>query len=80
MSEATLKKSWSLPVAQKSGEMKLFALDEQPRPDTTIEMLGKLKPIDGFLHLRDNCSFVGLRSATDINAGRNNRQLGLRIL
>jgi 3-oxoadipyl-CoA thiolase len=35
----------AVPVAQKSGEVKLIALDEQPRPDTTIELLGKLKPI-----------------------------------
>jgi acetyl-CoA acyltransferase len=35
----------AVPVAQKSGEAKLFALDEQPRPDTTIELLAKLKPI-----------------------------------
>jgi acetyl-CoA acyltransferase len=35
----------AVPVAQKSGEVKLFALDEQPRPDTTVELLGKLKPI-----------------------------------
>jgi acetyl-CoA acyltransferase len=35
----------AVPVAQKSGEVKLFVVDEQPRPDTTIESLAKLKPI-----------------------------------
>jgi 3-oxoadipyl-CoA thiolase len=34
----------AVPVAQKSGVI-LFAIDEQPRPDTTIELLAKLKPI-----------------------------------
>jgi acetyl-CoA acyltransferase len=35
----------AVPVAQKKGEVKLFAMDEPPRPDTTIEALTKLKPI-----------------------------------
>jgi acetyl-CoA acyltransferase len=35
----------AVPVAQKNGEAKLFTIDEQPRPDTTIELLAKLKPI-----------------------------------
>jgi 3-oxoadipyl-CoA thiolase len=35
----------AVPVAQKNREVKLFALDEQPRPDTTIELLAKLRPI-----------------------------------
>jgi 3-oxoadipyl-CoA thiolase len=34
----------AVPVAQKGG-VTLFAVDEQPRPDTTIELLAKLKPI-----------------------------------
>jgi acetyl-CoA acetyltransferase family protein len=32
-------------VAQKKGEPKVFDTDEQPRPDTTLEGLAKLKPI-----------------------------------
>jgi acetyl-CoA acyltransferase len=35
----------AVPVTQKKGEVKLFAMDEPPRPDTTIEALTKLKPI-----------------------------------
>ena len=35
----------AVPVAHKKGEVKLFAMDEAPRPDTTIELLAKLKPI-----------------------------------
>jgi acetyl-CoA acyltransferase len=35
----------AVPMPQKSGEAKLFAVDEQPRQDTTIELLAKLKPI-----------------------------------
>ena len=35
----------AVPVAQKKGEIKLFAMDEAPRPDTTVEALAKLKPI-----------------------------------
>ena len=34
-------------IAQKKGEPKLFDTDEHPRPDTTLEMLGKLKGING---------------------------------
>ncbi|MDY7578115.1 3-oxoadipyl-CoA thiolase [Herbaspirillum sp. RTI4] len=32
-------------IAQKKGDPKLFTQDEHPRPDTTIEMLGKLKGV-----------------------------------
>jgi 3-oxoadipyl-CoA thiolase len=35
----------AVPIPQKSGEAKLFAVDEQPRTNTTIELLAKLKPI-----------------------------------
>jgi acetyl-CoA acyltransferase len=35
----------AMPVKQKNGEVKIFAVDEPPRPDTTIEALTKLKPI-----------------------------------
>jgi 3-oxoadipyl-CoA thiolase len=36
-----------MPVAipQKKGDPKMFATDEHPRPDTTLEALAKLKPI-----------------------------------
>ncbi len=35
----------AVPVAQAKGEPKVFDTDEQPRPDTTMEGLQKLKPI-----------------------------------
>jgi acetyl-CoA acyltransferase len=35
----------SVLVPQKKDEVKLFATDEPPRPDTTVELLSKLKPI-----------------------------------
>ena len=35
----------AVPVAQAKGEPKIFETDEQPRPDTTMEGLQKLKPI-----------------------------------
>ena len=35
----------AVPVAQAKGEPKIFDTDEQPRPDTTMEGLQKLKPI-----------------------------------
>jgi acetyl-CoA acyltransferase len=35
----------AVPVAQKKSETKPFAVDEPPRPDTTIELLAKLKPV-----------------------------------
>ena len=34
-----------VPVSQKKGEPKLFAVDEHPRPDTTLDMLAKLKGV-----------------------------------
>jgi acetyl-CoA acyltransferase len=34
-------------IPQKKGEAKLFDTDEHPRPDTTLEMLAKLKGING---------------------------------
>lgn len=35
----------AVPVAQAKGEPKVFDTDEQPRPDTTMDGLQKLKPI-----------------------------------
>jgi 3-oxoadipyl-CoA thiolase len=34
-------------IPQKKGEPKRFDTDEHPRPDTTLEMLGKLKGVNG---------------------------------
>jgi acetyl-CoA acyltransferase len=34
-----------VPVPQKKGDAKIFETDEQPRPDTTLDGLAKLKPI-----------------------------------
>ena len=64
-------------VVQKSGEVKLFARDEQPRPDTTIELLAKLKPIvrpDGSVTagnasgINDGAAAVLLASARAVKA------------
>jgi acetyl-CoA acyltransferase len=35
----------AVPIPQKKGDALLFAEDEHPRPDTTLEALSKLKPI-----------------------------------
>src|SRR5258707_12378131 len=35
----------AVPVPQKKGDPLLFSQDEQPRPDTTLDALSKLKPI-----------------------------------
>ncbi len=35
----------AVPIPSKKGEPKPFAVDEHPRPDTTPEMLAKLKPV-----------------------------------
>jgi acetyl-CoA acyltransferase len=35
----------AVPIAQAKGEPRIFDTDEQPRPDTTMEGLQKLKPI-----------------------------------
>jgi 3-oxoadipyl-CoA thiolase len=32
-------------IAQKKGDAKVFAIDEQPRPDSSLESLGKLKGV-----------------------------------
>jgi acetyl-CoA acyltransferase len=34
-----------VPIPQKKGDAKIFDTDEQPRPDTTLDGLAKLKPI-----------------------------------
>jgi acetyl-CoA acyltransferase len=36
---------FSVSIPQKKGDPKIFDTDEQPRPDTTLEALSKLKPI-----------------------------------
>ena len=33
-----------VPIPQKKGDPKIFSKDESPRPETTMEALGKLKP------------------------------------
>src|SRR5467141_2057460 len=35
----------AVPVPQRKGDPLLFSQDEQPRPDTTLEALSKLKPV-----------------------------------
>jgi 3-oxoadipyl-CoA thiolase len=35
----------AVPIPQRKGDPKVFAIDEHPRPDTTLEALAKLKPI-----------------------------------
>jgi 3-oxoadipyl-CoA thiolase len=35
----------AVPIPQRKAEPKIFAIDEHPRPDTTLEALAKLKPI-----------------------------------
>src|SRR6516165_11434074 len=34
-----------VPVPQKKGEPKIFQRDEHPRPDTTLEVLARLRPV-----------------------------------
>ncbi|MBK4996486.1 acetyl-CoA C-acetyltransferase [Pseudomonas sp. S37] len=70
-------------LPQKKGEPKVFTRDEQPRPDTTAESLGKLRPAfkkDGSVtagnasSLNDGAAAVLLMSATKAEA------LGLPVL
>jgi acetyl-CoA acyltransferase len=35
----------AVPIPQRKGDPKIFAIDEHPRPDTTLDALAKLKPI-----------------------------------
>jgi len=65
-----------VPVSQRKGEVKLVAVDEQPRPDTTVELLAKLKPIrpDGSITagnasgINDGAAAVLLASARAVKA------------
>ncbi len=34
-----------VPIPQRKGEPRLFAVDEHPRPDTTLEKLARLRPV-----------------------------------
>ena len=70
-------------LPQKKGEPKVFARDEQPRQDTTVESLGKLRPAfkkDGSVtagnasSLNDGAAAVMLMSAAKAKA------LGLPVL
>jgi len=45
-----------VPVHQKKGAPVIFAKDENPRPDTTLEKLGKLKPVLGGVCTAGNSS------------------------
>jgi acetyl-CoA acyltransferase len=67
----------AVPVAHRKGDVKLFAMDEPPRTDTTIELLAKLKPIvrpEGSVTagnasgINDGASAVLLASERAVNA------------
>jgi acetyl-CoA C-acetyltransferase len=46
----------SVPVPQRKGEPLLFAQDEHPRPDTSLEALSKLRPVLGGVCTAGNSS------------------------
>jgi acetyl-CoA C-acetyltransferase len=72
-----------VPIPRKRGEPVLFATDEHPRPDTTLEGLGKLKPVfrEGGSVTAGNSSGMNDGAACVIVASREKaRDLGLRPL
>jgi 3-oxoadipyl-CoA thiolase len=70
-----------VPVHQKQGEIAWFTKDEQPRPDTSLEKLAKLKPAfrkDGTV-TAGNSSGINDGAAALVLAGRRRAEtLGLR--
>jgi len=72
-----------VPIPQKKGDPIQFAMDEHPRPETTLEALGKLKPVfrQGGSVTAGNSSGMNDGAACVIVASREKaRELGLKPL
>jgi acetyl-CoA C-acetyltransferase len=72
-----------VPIPRKNGDPVQFAMDEHPRPDTTLEALAKLKPVfrQGGSVTAGNSSGMNDGAACVILASREKaRELGLKPL
>jgi acetyl-CoA acyltransferase len=70
-----------VPVMGPDGATRLFADDEHPRPGTTVESLGALKPSfreDGVIHAGNASGIVDGAAAVVVASGEAARALGLR--
>jgi 3-oxoadipyl-CoA thiolase len=70
-----------VPIPQKKGEPVIFAQDEQPRPDTTLEKLAALKPAfrpDGSVTAGNSSGINDGSAALVLMAASRAEQLGLR--
>jgi acetyl-CoA C-acetyltransferase len=70
-------------VPQKKGEPKCFCVDERPRPDTTLETLGKLKPAfekDGTVTAGNAPGLNDGASAVVVMSGEALRRTGLKAM
>lgn len=70
-----------VPVPQKKGEPLLVAVDEHPRPDTSLEALAKLKPAfrkGGSVTAGNSAGINDGAAALVLMAGSKAQQLGLR--
>ena len=70
-------------LPQKKGEPKVFAQDEQPRPDTTAESLGKLRPAfkkDGSVTAGNASSLNDGAAAVLLMSAAKAKTLGLPVL
>jgi 3-oxoadipyl-CoA thiolase len=70
----------AVPVPQKKGEPLMVTLDEQPRPDTTLEKLAALKPVfrkDGSVTAGNSAGINDGAAALVLMSGSRARQLGL---
>jgi 3-oxoadipyl-CoA thiolase len=71
----------AVPIPQKKGEPVLVALDEHPRPDTSLEALAKLKPAfrkGGSVTAGNSAGINDGAAALVLMAGSKAQQLGLR--
>lgn len=67
-------------IPQKKGEALIVTLDEQPRPDTTLEKLAALKPVfrkDGCVTAGNSSGINDGAAALVLMAGSRARELGL---
>jgi acetyl-CoA acyltransferase len=70
-----------VPVRDADGGTRLFADDEHPRPGTTVDTLGGLKPSfrdDGVIHAGNASGIVDGAAAVVVASGEAARTLGLR--
>jgi 3-oxoadipyl-CoA thiolase len=71
----------AVPIPQKKGEPVMVALDEHPRPDTSLEALAKLKPAfrkGGSVTAGNSAGINDGAAALVLMAGSKAQQLGLR--